>query len=150
MVPVCLSSPGVCVRRWFGVPCLLDWWTYQRHCASARAKPNTAESCLRRDPLSVGTTGAEPDGLFGGRACKKVLRNVMASSPQFFDMPETDFSFCSDCKGCYHCLQPSGCSRHLGDGVPPRHGNEFYDGCVSIPSPVFQQVPDRPFLTLRQ
>ena len=73
----------------------------------------------------------------------------MASSPQCFDMPETDFSLCSGCEGCYHCLQPSGCSRHVRDGVPPRQGNVFYDGCVWIPSPVFQRVPDRPFLTLR-
>ena len=66
---VCPSSPGVYVRRWFGVgalawcecflgscvlslgvgalawrECPLDWWTYQRLCASAGAKVNTAES----------------------------------------------------------------------------------------------------------
>ena len=61
----------MCVRRWLRVPCLLDWWTYQRHCASAGAKVNTA------------------------KALQHVLRNVMAASPQCFDMPETDFPFCS-------------------------------------------------------
>ena len=55
----------------------------------------------------------------------------MAGSPQCFDMPETDFSFCSGCEGCYHFLQPSGCSRHLGVGVPPRHDNDFFDGYMS-------------------
>ena len=61
---VCPWSPGVCVYvaglawvlsrvvcalPWRGVPscgagAFLDWWTYQRHCASAGAKVNTAES----------------------------------------------------------------------------------------------------------
>ena len=43
-------------------------------------------------------------------------------------------------KDCYHYFPPSGCSCHLRDGVPLRQGNDFYDGYMSFPSPVFQLV----------
>ena len=90
----------------------------------------------------------------------------LPSGPQSFNMPDgfsvwevkldgeligstvTSF-FRSHCEGCYHCLRPSGCSSHLRDGVPSGHGNDLYDGYMSILSPVFQQVPSRPFLSLR-
>ena len=135
------------------MPCLLDWWTYQRHCESASAKANTAESCYA-DWLSVGTPGAEPDGSLGGKAWWG--RTSMAGTTKTIWSGRRSMGFqtgksswvvlgisflCSGCECCYHCLQLSGCSCHLRDGVPLSQGNDFYDGYISIPSAVFQQVP---------
>ena len=54
----------------------------------------------------------------------------------FFLVAEPEKCF----KDCYHYFPPSECSCHLRDGVPLRQGNVFYDGYMSIPSPVFQLV----------
>ena len=138
----------VCVHRWFGVPCLLDWWTYQWYCASAGATVNTAECCHAGVPLAqCGHTGrgarwlvlvAEPANVFKETSWRPV-RSV-------FDMPEIDFPFSSACESCHHRLQPSRCSRHLAAGVPaPAWQRLSTTGASRFLLLCFLQVPDRLF-----
>ena len=100
MVLVCPSSPGgvcVCVA---GLACLA-FSTGGRTSGIVRV-PGPEETQARdvtQDPLAeCGHIGRGARWLVWWRSLQNVLRNVMTASLQCFDMPETDFPFCSGCE----------------------------------------------------